>query len=115
MKNILIATVLFLFTISVNATEKDGRSNDTESAATTILSGTIADEFSGESLAGVEVKIEGTELKTYSDFDGNFTFKNVKSGDYKLTTNYISYKKNSQSFKVSPTSNEVKIKLQTSN
>ncbi len=114
MKNILIAVTLILLVVSVNAKGKSSKIIDTESTVTMVLTGSIADENSGESLVGVEVKIEGTDLKTYTDFDGNFSFKDVKPGEYKLTSSYISYKKNVQVLKVSPKGNEIKIKLQSS-
>lgn len=115
MKQIVIGILLVFATVIVNAKEKETKRADTENTATMVLSGSVADENSGESLVGVEVKIEGTDLKTYTDFDGNFSFKNVKPGEYKLTTKYISYEKNSQVLNVSTRKNDVNIKLQTSN
>ncbi len=115
MKKLLIAAILVLTIVAVNAKEKEGKTIDTASEATMVISGSIADQNSGESLVGVEVKIEGTDLKTYTDFDGNFTFKNVKAGEHKLVTNYISYQKKSETFNVSSIENNIKIKLQSSN
>jgi hypothetical protein len=115
MKKVLIAALLILSVVAVNAKESDTKVKDTETTATTImLSGTIADELSGESLVGVEVKIEGTDLKTYTDFDGNFSFEGVKPGEYKLLTNYISYEKKAEMLKVDSQANDIKIKLQSS-
>jgi len=115
MKKITILFMLVLTVFAVNAKENDNKTSDTESAATLVLTGTVADENSGESLVGVEVKIEGTDLKTYTDFDGNFSFKNVKPGEYKLITNYISYQKKTEVLNVSAQENKLKIKLQSSN
>jgi len=115
MKQILIALVLIFAVVSVNAKEKEGTTTDTDNSAVLVLTGSIADQNSGESLVGVEVKIEGTDLKTYTDFDGNFSFNNVKPGEYKLVTNYISYEKKSEVLKLNSKENNVKIKLQSSN
>jgi len=115
MKKLTILLVLVLAIFAVNAKENANKATDTETSATTILTGTVADENSGESLVGVEVKIEGTDLKTYTDFDGNFSFKNVKPGEYKLVTNYISYQKKTEVLNVSAQENKLKIKLQSSN
>ena len=117
MKKLLIAALIILSVVAVNAKESDSKTkiNDTESSATTILTGSIADDNSGELLVGVEVKIEGTDLKTYTDFDGNFESKNVKPGEYKLVTKYISYQKKTETLKVSLKQNELKVKLQASN
>ena len=119
MKKILIAIVLIISVLAVNAKDKgseaDSKTADTKSAATMVLSGSIADENSGESLVGVEVKIEGTDLKTYTDFDGNFSFKGLKPGEYKLLTNYISYEKTAQKLNVKSNKEDIKIQLQSSN
>jgi protocatechuate 3,4-dioxygenase beta subunit len=116
MKKIIIALVFVASVIAVQAKEKDSKSTSTSDAtATTILKGTVADENSGEALVGVEIKLEGTDLKTYTDFDGNFSFSKVKPGEYKVVANYISYEKKSETLQVSPEKNELKIKLQTSN
>ena len=115
MKKITILFMLVLTVFALNAKENESKATDTESNATTVLTGTIADENSGESLVGVEVKIEGTDLKTYTDFDGNFSFKNVKPGEYKLVTNYISYQKKTEVLNITAQENNLKIKLQSSN
>ncbi len=116
MKRVFIALMLVLSVLAVQAkdTEAKSKSLDTKSEATIVVSGSIADENSGETLVGVEVKLEGTDLVTYTDFDGNFSFNKVKPGEYKLVTNYISYKKKTETLNVSPKQNELKIKLQAS-
>jgi len=117
MKKVLIAALLVISVIAVNAKESDTKTKttDTESTATMMISGSIADELSGESLVGVEVKLEGTDLKAYTDFDGNFSFNGVKPGEYKIVTTYISYEKKSEAVKVDANKNDIKIKLQSSN
>ena len=61
MKKFAIIFLLALTVIAVNAKENDRKVDDTENAATLVLSGTVADQNSGESLVGVEVKLEGTD------------------------------------------------------
>ncbi len=78
------------------------------------LSGNIIDEVSGEALVGVEVKVEGTEVKTYTDFDGHFVIDKVKAGQCKLVTNYTSYNKKEKTLNVDAKSNPVKIELSAS-
>jgi len=115
MKKLLLLTISIFLAFAVNAKDKEGSVNsDSEKSATTELSGTVADSGSGELLAGVEVQLEGTELKTYTDFDGNFTFK-VKPGEYKIVANYISYEKSSKTLKIDSEKNELKIELDNSN
>ena len=60
--------------------------------ATATVSGTVLDINSGETLAGVAVSVEGTDLKVYTDLDGNFTIDNLAPGTYNLILSMISYK-----------------------
>lgn len=106
---------MFLLAVTLHAKDNETKTKDSDANATIVLTGSIVDQKSGESLVGVEVKIEGTDMKTYTDFDGNFAFKNVKPGEYKLVTNYISYEQNAQDLTVNSNENNIKIKLQTSN
>jgi hypothetical protein len=115
MKKVVIAALLILSVVAVQAKKSDTKTKTTDAESTTmLLAGSIADEVSGESLVGVEVKIEGTDLKTYTDFDGNFSFEGVKPGEHKIVANYISYEKKSQVLKVNANADDIKIKLQAS-
>jgi hypothetical protein len=79
------------------------------------LMGKVVDFTSGESLTGVEVSIEGTDFKAYTDFDGNFEFKDVKPGNYNVIASYISYNNSLvENFKAEKAENKVDIKLQAS-
>jgi iron complex outermembrane receptor protein len=60
-------------------------------AAQFSLSGKITDLQSGETLPGASISIEKTRLKTASDVNGNFSFRNLKSGSYNLVISYIGY------------------------
>ena len=55
------------------------------------VSGIIKDSTSGEALSGVKVQIQGTELITYSDRDGNFTFTQIPTGDIKVIFQLVSF------------------------
>lgn len=115
MKKIIFSLLALVLTIAVNAKENETKNAATsDNAASIVLAGTISDANSGESLVGVEVKIEGTDLKTYTDFDGNFTFSNVKPGEYKVIANYISYKPMSKTLEANAKNNELELKLQPS-
>jgi hypothetical protein len=115
MKQILFILLFVCGTFIANATNDDEKVNNSDNTATLVLTGSVADEISGETLVGVEVKIEGTDQKTYTDFDGNFVFRNVKPGEYNIVANDISYQKCVETMNVSSNEKEVKIKLQTSN
>lgn len=115
MKKIIFSLLALVITIAVTAKENEAKTaTTTDNAAVQVLTGTISDANSGESLVGVEVKIEGTDLKTYTDFDGNFTFSNVKPGEYKVVANYISYKQGSKTLDTNSKSNAFELKLQPS-
>ena len=115
MKKIMIVLLSLMLTIAVTAKENETKTaNAADNAASIVLAGTISDANSGESLVGVEVKIEGTDLKTYTDFDGNFTFTNVKPGEYKVVASYISYKPVSKTLDANAKNNELELKLQPS-
>ncbi|MFW5755663.1 MAG: carboxypeptidase-like regulatory domain-containing protein [Tangfeifania sp.] len=115
MKNLASLIIAVFLAFSVNAEEKKGETTvDNRSEATTVLTGTVADSGSGELLAGVEIQLEGTDKKTYTDFDGNFTF-NVKPGEYKVVASYISYKKRSETLQLENKENKVSLKLENSN
>ncbi len=59
--------------------------------ANTCISGVIVDQNTGEALTGVEVKLNGTDTKTYTDFDGKFVFNQIKPGNYSVEAKIISY------------------------
>ncbi|MFZ4463164.1 MAG: carboxypeptidase-like regulatory domain-containing protein [Bacteroidales bacterium] len=64
----------------------------TAPASASSVTGKVVDLNSGETLAGVAVTIEGTDVKVYTDLDGNFTMSDIKPGTYNLILSMISYK-----------------------
>lgn len=114
----VILTVLFAVSIGFSFADNEGKVSEAkETPAPTIeLKGQVVDITSGEALTGVEIRIDGTDLKTYTDFDGNFTFQNIKPGKYNLVTSYISYKGSLiENFSADEDNNEVSIKLEEAN
>ncbi len=113
MKKAMFSLVVTLLVLTAGAEGKKGKTPaNAENETVVELSGSIVDFRSGELLTGVEVRIEGTNLKTYTDFDGKFSF-HVKPGEYKIVTHYISYEKNAESLIVEGKKDKVKIKLRT--
>lgn len=55
------------------------------------ISGKIVDTATGEALAGVKVSLAGTNLVTYTNLDGNFSYAGLTPGNYNIETTYISY------------------------
>ncbi|PIF06659.1 MAG: TonB-dependent receptor, partial [Draconibacterium sp.] len=62
------------------------------------LRGTVSGN--GEKLAGASVVIENTFYGTSTDAYGNFSFNNLKAGDYKLKVSFIGYITKTQSVSV---------------
>jgi len=91
MKKILFVIVLsVVFTIFANASDKD---KEVVPPVTSMnINGVITDVDTDETLAGVLVTIEGTDIKTLTDLDGKFSFDGLDVGDYQLKVSYISYK-----------------------
>ncbi len=112
---LVLATLIAFTTNIISKDSKDVSNTETSSATSITLSGNVMDLNSGETLAGVEVKLEGCDKKVYTDFDGKYSFTNLKPGEYNVIASYISYNK-SYIEKIDLTSNEdLNIKLQTSN
>lgn len=115
MKKAIFAIAMVLTVLIVNARGKENKViNNTDNTASVALAGTITDVNSGESLVGVEVKIEGTDLKTYTDFDGNFSFSNVKPGECKVVATYISYQACAETTSNTSKENKLDMKLKPS-
>lgn len=114
MKNLLFALLIALSANTAFAEKAESKTETKSEAIVLSLSGNVIDEASGEALVGVEVKVEGTDVKAYTDFDGHFVIDNVKAGNCKLVASYTSYNKAEKSLKVDTKSNQVKIELQAS-
>lgn len=114
MKKALLSIVFLAFVGLLMADNEGNKNAETpaEPAVSVTLSGTVVDFTSGEALTGVEVKVEGTDLTAYTDFDGNFEIT-VKPGTYNLIASYISYKNSLvENFKIEAEEGNLDIKLQ---
>ncbi len=90
----------------------DSKEKPATTIQTILLSGKVMDYNSGEALTGVEITLEGTQIKIYTDFDGKFEIENIKPGNYNIIAAYISYDKSLiENFKADIENNEVNIKL----
>lgn len=59
-----------------------------------IIKGNIIDEKTKETMIGANVTVEGTELGTVTDLDGNFEVENVPAGIYTILITNIGYANN---------------------
>ncbi|MFN7313960.1 MAG: carboxypeptidase-like regulatory domain-containing protein, partial [Bacteroidota bacterium] len=55
------------------------------------IKGIVKDKKTGEALIGAAIKIKGTSTGTATDFDGNFTLKNIQTLPVVLMVSYIGY------------------------
>jgi hypothetical protein len=118
MKKIILSVLVLVASVSAFAEKADSKAENKSAAksevAMTIVSGNIIDIVTGESLVGVEVTVEGSDSKAYTDFDGHFTIKDVKAGECKLVASYTSYSKTEKTVELKSKKNQVKIELQAS-
>jgi protocatechuate 3,4-dioxygenase beta subunit len=114
-----VLSIIFFALLGIVYADNEGTSSTkapAESNLTLTLTGQVVDFSSGEALTGVEVQLEGTDIKTYTDFDGNFEFDNVVPGKYNIIASYISYEKSLvENFEATKQNEEIDIKLQESN
>lgn len=114
MKRLILAVVIAFVTSTSFAEKTETKTETKAEAAVMSVSGNVIDEISGEALVGVEVKVEGSDSKTYTDFDGHFVIDNLKAGECKLVASYTSYNKAEKTFDIKAKKNQVKIELQAS-
>ena len=112
-----ILSILFVFTL-VFSSFADGKDDgdNTAKPLTVNVSGNVTDAVTGETLVGVKIELEGTSQKTYTDFDGNFSFENIIPGEYNISASYISYEKQKiEKKKIDVFSSELKVALKPAN
>ena len=56
------------------------------------ISGEVQDSESGESLAGANIIIEGTDIGVSTDIDGRFTLRQVPAGEQTVIFRYMGYR-----------------------
>lgn len=90
LKEIMLFTFAFLITIAgFGQTSSDGGKPKGEHKGT--IQGQLIDSKTGETLPGAIVAIDGTTVASITDMDGNFSFRNLSPGTYKLSFRLISY------------------------
>jgi hypothetical protein len=88
----IVSTFVTILIFSVSAFAEGNLTNTPANSATAAVSGKVLDNFTGETLAGVAISVEGTDLKVYTDLDGNFSINGIEPGTYNLILSMISYK-----------------------
>ncbi|MES2628086.1 MAG: carboxypeptidase-like regulatory domain-containing protein [Bacteroidota bacterium] len=62
-----------------------------EERKVTAVQGRVVDGSNFEGIAGAIVEVEGTNIKVYTDFEGNFTLPALAEGTYTLKSTLVSY------------------------
>lgn len=58
---------------------------------TGVLSGKILDKKDSQPIIGATVRLEGTTMGTYTNRDGNFSFKAIPKGYFHILVSYVGY------------------------
>ncbi len=90
---IFLLSVLFLSTQNSFAASENNGAETAKTSSTTAVKGQVTDAKTGEALAGVLIKIDGSDQTVYTDFDGNFTLNNISKEEHKISAELVSYKK----------------------
>ncbi|MGL5889660.1 MAG: carboxypeptidase-like regulatory domain-containing protein [Bacteroidia bacterium] len=69
------------------------------------ISGTVSDAQTGETLAGVEIRIEGSTQVIYTDLDGRFSLADLPEGETVLVVNYQMYENKTVTLNVNSAGN----------
>jgi len=85
----LVVAFLMLGFVSIVAAGAPGESAN--AAAVSSITGMVVDQQTGEPLAGVKLRIEGVNRVIYSDLNGNFRINGLTTGEYSITSSFISY------------------------
>ncbi len=121
MKTLIFLAAAMVLSANVFANNKKENNRKAEPSpvvpiATTMIQGTVVDQITGEALTGVKVLIEETNQIVYTDFDGNFAFNSLTTGEYSIKVDYISYKTNRlRNVKAKQAVNSIKVGLLTVN
>ena len=116
MKRLVVLLIVSCFTVVSFAKKSDTKTEKPAKAESSVeIKGKVVDFNTGEALVGVEITLEGTDTKAYTDFDGDFVIKNVNPGECNLIASYISYEKSYVEKLNVEKNNQVDIKLRESN
>lgn len=96
MKKLIAILSMFVLLAGINLNAmaaNDDEESETKSnaAMTTSMKGQVVDQNTGEALTGVRIEVEDADLETYTDFEGNFSLKGLKPGEYEVNVSFISY------------------------
>ena len=77
--------------------------------AQTVVTGTVIDESSGQPIPGVNIRLEGKYIGTYTDFDGNYTLQVTETPPFSIVFSVIGYE--SQTIEITENDQKVDVSL----
>lgn len=113
MKTVIITTILVIFSLS-SQLFAGNPSHPLVSSKNVTFTGVVVDSQSGEALAGAQVEVEGSGVKTFTNLDGKFSLTVEAPSAHILKVKYISYEEISiKNLTVQAASKELQIKLKS--
>lgn len=104
----LVILIVFSFAMSF---ANNGNVESRSSVADKQIQGKVIDKITGEALAGVAIKLQGSNSVTFTDFDGNFSIDGIASGTYDLNVMFVSYQTVTLKH-INTDNSEVKLKIE---
>jgi TonB-dependent starch-binding outer membrane protein SusC len=65
------------------------------------ISGNVSEANTGVPLPGVNVSIDSSQMGTSTDYDGNYTIKNLSAGSYTITISFLGFQTSSKTIELS--------------
>lgn len=84
----IYSNILFLALLMLIFWRVEAQSNQSSG----IITGSVRDKNTQESLIGATIILEGTSLGIASDVEGNFTLKNIPNKSYNIKATFVGYK-----------------------
>lgn len=100
-----ISSLIILFTLLANLSVAQQKVN---------ISGTVTDD-NNQPLIGANVYINGTTIGTATNANGQFTLKNISTGNYQLCASYSGYKRYRKNIELKSSIEKLLISMEESN
>lgn len=93
--SVVCASAFIMFNSFTPAGEKDNTGKketaETKVVKTCVVKGRVVDQKTSEPLAGVALKVNGSDKCIYTDLDGNYSLTGITPGKCEVKVDLISY------------------------